>query len=82
MTMETEEKVIAKICHRRQVGRKKYQKTMERDDLSLLDWARHAQEEALDFAIYLQKIIDMKSKKPMTYKEFAKKFGVGPAWPP
>ena len=74
--METEEKVIEKIRHRRDAGRKKYHKTMERDDLSLLDWARHAQEEALDFAIYLQKIIDIETKNPMTYDDFRKKVGL------
>ena len=29
---------------------------MERDDLSPLQWAQHAQEEAMDLAIYLQRL--------------------------
>lgn len=54
---EIEETVINKIRARREIGRLKYQTTMERTDLSMDDWLRHAQEEALDFAIYLEKII-------------------------
>lgn len=54
--MEIEECVITKIRERRDAGRKKYGITMERDDLSILEWITHAQEEALDFAIYLEKL--------------------------
>lgn len=54
---EIEETVINKIRARREIGRLKYQTTMERTDLSMDDWLRHAQEEALDFAIYLEKIM-------------------------
>ena len=36
---------------------KKYGTTMEREDLSKLDWLKHAQEEAMDLAVYLEKII-------------------------
>tara|TARA_R110000751_G_scaffold99414_4_gene192911 strand:- start:2357 stop:2578 length:222 start_codon:yes stop_codon:yes gene_type:complete len=32
-------------------------KTMERDDLTMLEWLDHAQQEAMDLAVYLQKII-------------------------
>jgi hypothetical protein len=31
---------------------------MDRTDLDKLDWLIHAQEEAMDLAIYLQKLID------------------------
>ena len=30
---------------------------MERTDLSRADWLRHAQEEALDLAIYLERLL-------------------------
>ena len=33
---------------------------MERTDLSELDWLIHAQEEAMDLAIYLEKLIQTK----------------------
>lgn len=35
----------------------KYENSMERTDLSELAWLTHAQEEAMDLAIYLQRII-------------------------
>ncbi|MBN9691333.1 MAG: hypothetical protein J0M24_13940 [Verrucomicrobia bacterium] len=42
---------------RSQVGLQKYGVTTERTDLVRLDWLRHAQAEALDFAVYLQRLI-------------------------
>lgn len=51
-----EEEVIEKIRERRKAGFKKYKVTVERGDLSLLEWLNHGQEEALDLAIYLQKL--------------------------
>lgn len=51
------ENVRSKILVRSIAGIDKYGCTMERMDLSLLDWLKHAQEEALDQAIYLEKII-------------------------
>ena len=53
-----EDKVIKKINDRAALGKNKYNTTMERKDLSRLDWLKHAQEEAMDLAIYLQKLID------------------------
>jgi hypothetical protein len=55
-SQECEEQVIAAIRERRERGRRKYSTTMERDDLSPAQWAQHAQEEALDFAIYLERL--------------------------
>lgn len=52
-----EDKVVAKILKRAEVGKSKYGTTMERTDLSRLDWLVHAQEEAMDLAVYLEKII-------------------------
>lgn len=54
---ETEERVITKIRARREMGYRKYGTTMEREDLSRLDWLIHAQEEAMDLAIYLERLI-------------------------
>ena len=54
---EIEELVIQKIRERRDRGRKKYGTTMERDDLSNVQWLIHAQEEAMDLAIYLERLI-------------------------
>ena len=54
-----EDKVIKQIKDRAEVGENKYKKTMERTDLDLKQWVQHAQEEALDLAIYLEKIKSM-----------------------
>jgi len=55
--IECEESVIQKIRLRRDAGRRKYGAAMERTDLTKLEWLRHAQEEAMDLAIYLEKLI-------------------------
>jgi hypothetical protein len=58
-----ENKVCIKILDRAEVGEKKYKTTMERTDLSELDWLIHAQEEAMDLAIYLEKLIQTKQNE-------------------
>ena len=52
-----EEKVIAKIRQRAEVGEKKYNTTMERTDLSYDEWLQHLQEELLDACVYLEKLM-------------------------
>jgi hypothetical protein len=51
------EKVMGRMADRSQAGLKKYGVTMLRDDVSTVEWLRHAQEEALDFAVYIERII-------------------------
>ena len=51
-----EENVIRKIQKRAKEGLNKYNITMEREDLTTREWIMHAQEEAMDLAIYLEKI--------------------------
>ena len=53
---EVEDVVCTQIKKRRDAGRAKYGTTMERTDLSILPWVQHAQEEAMDFSIYLEKL--------------------------
>lgn len=57
-----EEQVCFKILKRSEAGKKKYGTTMQREDLSELDWLKHAQEEAMDLAVYLEKLIQIKQK--------------------
>ena len=52
-----EYRVCTKITQRAQVGKEKYGTTMDRKDLTKLQWLKHAQEEAMDLAVYLEKII-------------------------
>jgi hypothetical protein len=59
MSPEIEERVINEIRKRRDAGRAKYKTTMERTDLTRKQWLQHAKEEALDLAIYLEKLIQL-----------------------
>lgn len=52
-----EYEVAKKLYRRAEVGLAKYGVTMERTDLSRLDWLIHAQEEAMDLAVYLERLI-------------------------
>ena len=65
MKLELEDKavqgVVNKILERSEVGLKKYGTNLNREDLTQLDWINHAQEEAMDLAIYLEKIIQEKT---------------------
>lgn len=58
-----ENTVAVKILNRAEVGKVKYNTTMERTDLSKLDWLKHAQEEAMDLAVYLEKLIQLEKEK-------------------
>jgi hypothetical protein len=51
------ESVREKLRQRSETGIRKYGVTTDRTDLSRLDWLRHAQEEALDLAVYLERLI-------------------------
>lgn len=48
--------VILNFTNRAEVGFKKYNKNMDRDDLSLIEWIDHSIEEKMDDIIYMQKI--------------------------
>jgi len=53
---KVEQRVINKINQRAEVGKKKYNTTMERNDLEIIDWLIHLQEEMLDASIYIEKL--------------------------
>ena len=50
------ELVISKFQDRSNVGIQKYGTTLDRNDLTTLEWINHAQEEAMDFILYLEKL--------------------------
>ena len=52
-----EDEVCRKIQAQAEVGLAKYGVTLERTDLTELDWLIHAQEEAMDLANYLEVLI-------------------------
>jgi len=49
--------VLQRIKDRSTAGMKTYGVPMTRPDIGTIEWLRHAQEEALDLAIYLERII-------------------------
>lgn len=48
--------VVNNILERSEVGFKKYGTNLNREDLTHLEWINHAQEEAMDFILYLEKM--------------------------
>jgi hypothetical protein len=50
------ESVVKKFKDRSRVGIEKYSTTLDRTDLKTLDWINHAQEEAMDFCLYLERL--------------------------
>ena len=62
--------VIRKIETRSEAGLKKYGTTLERDDLTELDWLIHAQEEAMDLALYIQTLISKWEDQKLTTSSY------------
>ena len=56
--------VITKFAVRAKLGEKKYGTTLDRTDLGVLDWIQHAQEEAMDQILYLEKLKQTLLGKP------------------
>ena len=50
------ETVLQKYCSRAHTGYGKYRKTLDRKDLSFLEWCSHLQEELMDATLYLEKL--------------------------
>jgi hypothetical protein len=59
-------RVLSRFAERSQVGIKKYNTTLERTDLSTLEWLTHAQEEAMDFVLYLERLKDEYKSKDIS----------------
>jgi succinate dehydrogenase flavin-adding protein (antitoxin of CptAB toxin-antitoxin module) len=56
--------VKEKFEQRSQTGIKKYNTTLEREDLNFLDWLNHLQEELMDATLYIEKLKDFAQKTP------------------
>lgn len=63
---KVEDKVVQAILKRAETGERKYGVTMERGDLSLLEWLQHLQEELLDAAVYVEKLKMLHSEEKDT----------------
>ena len=57
-----EDKVCDKIQARAELGQKKYGTTMERGDLTIVEWLKHLQEELMDACVYTEKLIALLDK--------------------
>ena len=54
-----EDEVCRKIKARSDVGKKKYGVTMEEEVLSIQEWLTHLQEELMDAAVYVEKLLGL-----------------------
>lgn len=57
---EIYKEVITDLIAREKMGRIKYGVTVDKANLSEQEWLNHAYEEALDFAIYLKRLMKLK----------------------
>jgi len=48
--------VVNSYKERSRVGIEKYNKTMDRNDLSTYEWLQHLQEELMDATLYIEKL--------------------------
>jgi hypothetical protein len=48
--------IVSQFISRSKIGKEKYGVTLDREDLSILDWIQHAQEEHMDAILYLEKL--------------------------
>lgn len=64
MTDKIVEQVKENFTQRSQTGIAKYGTTLERGDLSLLDWLNHLQEELMDATLYIQKLKNELDQNP------------------
>jgi hypothetical protein len=58
------EQVKDRFDERSETGIAKYGTTLERGDLSLLDWLNHLQEELMDATLYIQKLKNELDQNP------------------
>jgi hypothetical protein len=53
--------VVSAFQKRAEFGQKKYGTTLDRNDLTFLQWIQHAQEELMDAILYLEKLKQIQS---------------------
>lgn len=49
-------RVLAKYAERSEAGFKKYGTNLMRDDLNLIEWLNHLQEELMDATLYIERL--------------------------
>ena len=50
------ERVLSRFKERSEVGIRKYSTTLERNDLTRLEWLSHLQEELMDATLYIERL--------------------------
>jgi len=50
------ESVIEQFKQRSEIGINKYGVTLDREDLTMLEWLKHLQEELMDATLYIEKL--------------------------
>ena len=55
--------VVNKYKERSNEGIRKYGTTLEREDLSFLEWLNHLQEELMDATLYIERLKDENSSR-------------------
>ena len=55
---KVEEAIAKRLLERADVGFRKYGVTMERQDLDTMDWLKHLQEELMDAAVYVERLME------------------------
>jgi len=58
--------VKEKFEERSQTGIRKYNTTLEREDLNIIDWLNHLQEELMDATLYVQRLKASYAEKDKT----------------
>lgn len=71
------EAVRNKLLKRSQAGIRKYCTTLDSNPLTRLEWLRHAQEEALDLANYLEVLIQTEEGKRPGVDDVSRAFEQG-----
>jgi hypothetical protein len=60
VSIDNKDSVVYRIAHllknRSETGIRKYGTTLDRTDLTIKEWIDHAIEEALDLALYLERV--------------------------
>jgi len=57
--------VLNQIADRSERGLEKYGTNLERTDLETIDWIQHAQEEAMDLCLYLERLKEQIKNKQL-----------------
>ena len=65
--------VKEKFEERSQTGIKKYNTTLEREDLNFLDWLAHLQEELMDATLYVERLKTSYAEENLSRKSKSKK---------